>query len=199
MRSIVGGLREKSDNYLLTGFVHRYISTTMRPSSCKSTVTVTRSVAGITMEELAAVLGCNRNSLQQIELGRLKLSEKMAERIALHTGVDMGWLLSHRYEVPPVCRRDPKQPYTREAGLGSKLGRVCRLNPERQTRNENGIRGRAFLGSIRSPRRGTMRTEIRTDPRRQVSCKRGRVGWLNRKRQGGCALCSAAEVRKMAR
>jgi transcriptional regulator with XRE-family HTH domain len=114
MRPIVGGLRKKSDNYLLTVFVHHYITTTMRPSNCKSTVTVTRSVAGITMQQLADVLGCNRNSLQQIELGRLKLSEKMAERIALHTGVDISWLLSNRYRLPPGCRRDPSEPYTRE-------------------------------------------------------------------------------------
>jgi hypothetical protein len=60
------------------------------------------------------VLGCNRNSLQQIELGRLRLSRKMAEKIALHTGVDISWLLSNRYRLPPGCRGDPSEPYTRE-------------------------------------------------------------------------------------
>jgi hypothetical protein len=44
----------------------------------------------------------------------LRLSRKMAEKIALHTGVDISWLLSHHYQVPPVCRRDPSEPYTRE-------------------------------------------------------------------------------------
>jgi len=77
-------------------------------------MTVMRSVAGITMQELADVLGCSRMSLQQIELGRLQLSHRMAEKIALHTGVSMSWLLAHKYKVPPVCRRDPDQPYTRE-------------------------------------------------------------------------------------
>jgi len=66
------------------------------------------------MQELADVLGCSRMSLQQIELGRLQLSHRMAERIALHTGVSMSWLLAHQYKVPPVCRRDPEEPYTRE-------------------------------------------------------------------------------------
>ena len=86
----------------------------MRPSSCKSTLTVMRSVAGITMQQLADVIGCNRQSLQQIELGRLKMSKHMAERISGHTGVSMNWLLANRYRVPPVCLRDPDEPFTRE-------------------------------------------------------------------------------------
>ena len=88
--------------------------TFMRPSSCKNTVTVMRSVAGITMEQLAHLIGCNRNSLQQIELGRLKLSDKMAEKIALHTGIDMNWLLRGDYRARPVSQHDPNLPYTRE-------------------------------------------------------------------------------------
>ena len=86
----------------------------MRPSSCKSTLTVMRSVAGITMEQLAHLIGCNRNSLQQIELGRLKLSEKMAKKIALHTGIDMNWLSRGDYRARPISQHDPNLPYTRE-------------------------------------------------------------------------------------
>ena len=86
----------------------------MRPSSCKSTLTVMRSVAGITMAQLARLIDCNPNSLQQIELGRLRLSEKMAEKIALHTGIDMYWLLRGDYGARPVSQHDPNLPYTRE-------------------------------------------------------------------------------------
>jgi transcriptional regulator with XRE-family HTH domain len=73
-----------------------------------------RSVAGITMEQLAHLIGCNRNSLQQIELGRLKLSEKMAQKIALHTGIDMNWLSRGDYRARPISQHDPNLPYTRE-------------------------------------------------------------------------------------
>lgn len=105
---------KKHENYLLTGFVYVSISLSMRPSSCKNTVTVTRSVAGLTMQQLAGILGCSRTSLQQIELGRLKLSKQMAEKISLHTGVGMNWLLANQHQVRPVCQRDPKEPYTRK-------------------------------------------------------------------------------------
>jgi transcriptional regulator with XRE-family HTH domain len=89
----------------------------MRPSTCKSTVTVTRLVAGITMQQLSEILGCSRMSLQQIELGRLKLSRKMAEKISLHTGVSMNWLLANHHQVRPVSQRDDKEPFTREVYL----------------------------------------------------------------------------------
>jgi DNA-binding XRE family transcriptional regulator len=75
----------------------------MRPSSCKSTLTVMRSVAGLTQQRLADLIGCSRMSIQQIELGRLKLSDKMAEKISFHTGIDMNWLLGGDYKAPPVC------------------------------------------------------------------------------------------------
>ena len=86
----------------------------MRPSSCKSTLTVMRSVAGLTQQRLAELIRCSRMSIQQIELGRLKLSDKMAEKISFHTGIDMNWLLRGDYEAPPVCLCDSRLLYTRE-------------------------------------------------------------------------------------
>jgi transcriptional regulator with XRE-family HTH domain len=77
-------------------------------------MTVMRSVAGITMQQLADLVGCSRMSLQQIELGRLELSHKMAEKVSLHTGIGMNWLLAGKHKVPPVCQRDPNQAFTRE-------------------------------------------------------------------------------------
>jgi hypothetical protein len=53
-------------------------------------------------------------SIQQIELGRLKLSHRMAERIALATGVSMNWLLAQQWRNPPTSQKDPNRPYTRE-------------------------------------------------------------------------------------
>jgi len=74
-----------------------------------------RSVAGLTQQQLADLLRCSRMSIQQIESGKLRMSHKMAEKISLHTGVSMNWLLANQYRVPPVWQRDSEQPYTREA------------------------------------------------------------------------------------
>ena len=87
----------------------------MRPSLGKSSVTVVRSVAGLTQDQLAALVDCSRMSIQAIESGKLRLSPSMAEKISLNTGVCMQWLLANKYRVPPVCAEDPERPYTREA------------------------------------------------------------------------------------
>jgi len=54
-------------------------------------------------------------SIQAIESGKLRLSPSMAEKISLHTGVCMQWLLANKYRVSPVCAKNPEWPYTREA------------------------------------------------------------------------------------
>ena len=87
----------------------------MRPSLGKSSVTVLRSIAGLTQEQLAALVDCSRMSIQAIESAKLQLSRSMAEKISLNTGVCMQWLLANKYRVPPVCAKDPERPYTREA------------------------------------------------------------------------------------
>ena len=78
-------------------------------------MTVLRSVAGLTQEQLAALVDCSRMSIQAIESGKLRLSPSMAEKISLNTGVCMQWLLANKYRVPPVCARDPERLYTPEA------------------------------------------------------------------------------------
>jgi hypothetical protein len=53
-------------------------------------------------------------SIQAIESGKLQLSQKMAQKISLHTGVSMRWLLANKCKVPAVCDRDLERPYTPE-------------------------------------------------------------------------------------
>ena len=53
-------------------------------------------------------------TIQAIESAKLRLSEKMAAKITLFTGVSMRWLLANNYKLAPMCERDPEKPYTRE-------------------------------------------------------------------------------------
>jgi len=59
------------------------------------------------------MVSCAPVTVQSIELGKLRLSQKLAERIALQTGVSLPWLLQNDYTVPPTCGRDPGQPYAK--------------------------------------------------------------------------------------
>jgi transcriptional regulator with XRE-family HTH domain len=74
---------------------------------------VLRSIAGITQQELANMAGCARVTIQAVELGKLALSSRLAERIALQTGVAADWLLGNDYKAPPKSQRDTTEPYTK--------------------------------------------------------------------------------------
>src|SRR5260221_5638350 len=86
----------------------------MRHSLSKVNLVRLRSIIGLTQEDLSKVLGCSRMTIQAIESDKLRLSEKMAAKIALHTGVSMRWLLANNCKLAPMCERDPESPYTRE-------------------------------------------------------------------------------------
>ena len=47
------------------------------------------------------MVGVTTATIQSIELGRLKLSRTLAERIALETGVDANWLIANNTKRPP--------------------------------------------------------------------------------------------------
>jgi transcriptional regulator with XRE-family HTH domain len=85
----------------------------MPASSQKSCLAVLRSIAGITQQELATMAGCARVTIQAVELGKLALSSRLAERIALQTGVAADWLLANDYKAPPKSQRDRKEPFTK--------------------------------------------------------------------------------------
>src|SRR6266700_4438501 len=54
-------------------------------------------------------------TVQSIELGKLRLSERLAQRVSLQTGVCFSWLLQNDYTAPPIWNRDARQPYTKRA------------------------------------------------------------------------------------
>jgi transcriptional regulator with XRE-family HTH domain len=82
----------------------------MRPSLKKHVLAVLREVIGFKQPMMAELLGCSLSSIQSIEVGRLPLSEKMAQRVALETGVAIEWLLKNNIKEPPVC---PLKQFTR--------------------------------------------------------------------------------------
>jgi plasmid maintenance system antidote protein VapI len=91
-----------------------YKMQSMRSSPNNNPVRITRRICGVTQAELADLLRCARLTVHTLEAGRLKLSQKMAERISLHTGVSKHWLLNPKRKLSPVCERDSQRPFTLE-------------------------------------------------------------------------------------
>ena len=73
----------------------------MRCYESRHTLAVLRKIIGLSQSELATLAGCSKRTIQAIEIGRLKLSENLAARIAHETGVTQGWLLGGDYHAPP--------------------------------------------------------------------------------------------------
>src|SRR5712672_31625 len=86
----------------------------MRPSLGRNVLATVRAIAGLTQGQLASLAGVSRPAVQAIELGKLALSPRLAQRVSLHTGISLAWLTSGNYKVPPTCQRDPQLSYTRQ-------------------------------------------------------------------------------------
>jgi DNA-binding XRE family transcriptional regulator len=78
------------------------------------TIRKLRNLCELSQDQLAQMVDCARLTIHGLEAGKLKLSPKMAIKIACHTGVSPDWLLANDPRTPPVCHADPAQPYTRE-------------------------------------------------------------------------------------
>src|SRR5260221_12956378 len=104
----------------------------MRSSSKNNPVRTVRRICRLTQAELAKMIGCARLTITTLESGKLKISEKMAEKIALHTGASRSWLLGNNTEVAAGCVRDLQRPLTAEGFLMRRAGvgdpRVDRLD-----------------------------------------------------------------------
>lgn len=83
----------------------------MRRSPHRHTLAVLRTFLGLTQKEMAEVAECSRPTIQAIELGKLKLSADLAQRIHFKTGVMLEWLLENKVNVPPLA--DDLAPYTK--------------------------------------------------------------------------------------
>ena len=56
----------------------------------------------LTQSDLARLIGSSQPTIQSIELGRLKLSERFAYKLAARLGVDAKWLLANNWEELPA-------------------------------------------------------------------------------------------------
>jgi transcriptional regulator with XRE-family HTH domain len=57
---------------------------------------------GLTQKEMANLLNCSCPTIQAIELGKLKMSERLAQETNQKTGVSLNWLLKADPQAPPV-------------------------------------------------------------------------------------------------
>ena len=72
----------------------------MRRSPIQHALAQLRSTLNLGQKELADLVGCTAESVKSIELNRLKLSEGLATRISLETGVSVQWLLNNDLSAP---------------------------------------------------------------------------------------------------
>jgi transcriptional regulator with XRE-family HTH domain len=84
----------------------------MRKSAQKHALAVLRLQLGLGQKELAELVECSRPTIQSIELGRLPLSDKLADRISRETGVSIAWLKKNDLRKPPLDYQD--EPYGKE-------------------------------------------------------------------------------------
>jgi transcriptional regulator with XRE-family HTH domain len=90
----------------------------MRPSPFRHPLAVLRHITGISQKEMAALVGRTPATVQAIELGKLALSEQLALKIALETGVAVRWLLNGDPSVAPFS--DDRPIFSDETGNFSK-------------------------------------------------------------------------------
>jgi hypothetical protein len=74
----------------------------------KHVLAVLREYLGATQGQFAIWCGCSAFTIQSIEVGRLALSKKLAERISLVTGVPAEWLLKNKFDSPMPSLVRPK-------------------------------------------------------------------------------------------
>ncbi len=84
----------------------------MRLSPLRHTLAVLRTFLGLTQKEMAEILECSVPTVQAIELGKLKMSMKLAGNLFHQTSINLDWLMKDDVSKPPIDFED--KPYTRE-------------------------------------------------------------------------------------
>lgn len=84
----------------------------MRPSPLRHTLAILRTTIGLTQKEMAELAECSTATIQAIELGKLKLSMKLATNLYAQTGVGLAWLMQDNVSQPAVDFEGKN--YTRE-------------------------------------------------------------------------------------
>lgn len=82
----------------------------MRYSLRKHVLAILRETIGLKQPGFAELLKVSLSAVQSVEVGRLKLSVKLAETISFETGADIGWLLGNDPTKPLTDRNG--QPYS---------------------------------------------------------------------------------------
>ena len=72
-----------------------------KPQS-KTTVSVLRSIIGISAKELAELTGRSIHTIKSLESGRLALSEELALKMSIETGVCAQWLVNGDPQAKPI-------------------------------------------------------------------------------------------------
>jgi len=97
-----------------------------RKSQLRTTTAVLRAIIGLSDREMAALLECSPDAIRSLEsaretrgpdgqlalIPRLKLSESMARRMSLATGISAAWLLAGDPKAPPFTVQGA--PFTKE-------------------------------------------------------------------------------------
>ena len=79
----------------------------MKPSHLRHPVAVLRQILALGQKEFAELVGCSTIAIQKIENLGLRLSERLAGRIAEETGCSLAWLLAgDAAAVPTSARRE---------------------------------------------------------------------------------------------
>ena len=84
----------------------------MRRSPQSHTLAVLRVMLGLGQKEMAEILERSKPTVQAIELGKLRLTEELAQRASAKTGISLEWLLDNDVNKPPVSTDGGD--YTRE-------------------------------------------------------------------------------------
>lgn len=74
----------------------------MRRSLNRHVLSILRGVIGLNQVSFHKLIDVSLSTVVSIEVGRLKLSESLAERISIVTGVDYWWLLENDTTRPPI-------------------------------------------------------------------------------------------------
>lgn len=86
----------------------------MRPSCEKHVLSKLRAALGkIEQWRLAEKVGCSEGAIKRIERGKLKLSDGLAEKIFLATGIAPDWLLNNNFDAPMI-EGVKGEPYSRD-------------------------------------------------------------------------------------
>lgn len=83
----------------------------MKPSPFRHPLAILRTVAGLSQQELADMVGVSRRTIQSVELRTLTLSEGLALKLAAATRVSVPWLLAGDVAAPILDYRG--EPYTK--------------------------------------------------------------------------------------